>query len=66
MRDPFEKDLFDNQDKIEQQAIELLKKDPKKGKEFLTNYSNEKMNEVTQMYNALRNQIITKYTNNHE
>ena len=66
VRDPFEKDLFDNQDKIEQQAIELLKKDPKKGKEFLTNYSNEKMNEVTQMYNALRNQIITKYTNNHE
>ena len=66
VRDPFEKSLFDNQDKIEQQAIELLNKNPKEGKEFLTNYSNEKMNQVTKMYNELRNQIITKYTNNHE
>ena len=66
VRDPFEKDLFDKQDEIEKQAIELLKKNPKEGREFLTNYSNDKMNEVTKMYNELRNQIITKYTNNHE
>lgn len=65
-RDPFEKDLFDNQDKIEKEAIELLKKNQQKGKEFLTNYSNQKMDEVTQMYTELRNLIITKYTNNHE
>ena len=66
VRDPFEKDLFDKQDEIEKHAIELLKKNPKEGKEFLTNYSNQKMDEVTKMYNELRNQIITKYTNNRE
>ena len=66
VRDPFEKNIFDSQDKIEKEAIELLKKNPKKGKEFLTSYSNQKMNEVTLMYTELRNLIITKYTNNHE
>lgn len=66
VRDPFEKELFDNQDKIEKQAVELLKKNPKEGKEFLTKYSNQKMDEVTQMYTQLRNLIITKYTNNRE
>ena len=66
VRDPFEKNLFENQEQIEKQALELLKKNPTKGKEFLTKYTNQKMDEVTQMYLELRNQIITKYTNNHE
>lgn len=66
VRDPFEAEMFNNQKAIEDEAMNLFKKDPKLAREFLTNYSNGKMNKVTEMFTGLRNQIITKYTNNHE
>ncbi len=66
VRDPFEAEMFNNQKSIEDEALALYKKDPKSTQEFLTNYSNSKMNRVTEMFTGLRNQIITKYTNNHE
>ena len=66
VRDPFEAELFNNQKSIEDEAMNLFKKDPKLAREFLTNYSNGKMNKVTEMFTGLRNQIITKYTNNQE
>lgn len=66
VRDPFEADMFNNQKKIEDEALALYKKDPKLAREFLTNYSNGKMNKVTEMFLNLRDQIITKYTNNQE
>ena len=66
VRDPFEIKMFDDQEKIEQEALKLYKKNPKKAQEYLTNYSNERMSDVTQMFLELRNQIITDYTNNHE
>jgi dipeptidase len=66
VREPFEAEIFDNQDKIEQEALALYKKNPKLAREFLTNYSNGKMNRLTQMFLKLRNEMIVKYTNNQE
>jgi len=66
VRDPFESKMFEQQGKIEQEALKLYKKNPDKAKEYLTNYSNGLMSDVTKMFLELRNQIITDYTNNHE
>jgi len=66
VRNPFEEEMFKKQNAIEEEALKLYKKDPKKAQEYLTNYSNGLMNDVTQMFLELRNQIITDYTNNHE
>ncbi len=66
VRDPFESEIFTKQDQIELEAQMLYKKSPKEAQEYLTNYSNGKMNNVTEMYIGLRNTIITKYTNNQE
>jgi dipeptidase len=66
VRNPFEAEIFANQEKIEAHALDLLKKNPKKGREFLTDYTNNKMNQVTAMFLELRNSIISKYTNNIE
>ncbi|MGM0504845.1 MAG: peptidase, partial [Bacteroidota bacterium] len=66
VRNPFEEKIFKNQNAVEEEALKLYKKDPKKAQEYLTNYSNGLMNDVTQMFLELRNQIITDYTNNHE
>ncbi len=66
VRTPFENKMFADQSKIEEEALKLYKKDPKKAQEYLTNYSNGLMKEVTDMFVQLRNDIITNYTNNHE
>jgi dipeptidase len=66
VRTPFEAKMFENQKALEDEAMKLYKKDPKAAQEYLTNYSNGLMNDVTQMFLDLRNQIITDYTNNHE
>jgi dipeptidase len=66
VRDPFESEMFNSQKAIEEEALTLYKKDPNSAREYLTNYSNGKMNRVTEMFLDLRNQIITKYTNNQE
>ncbi|ALO14627.1 Dipeptidase A [Salinivirga cyanobacteriivorans] len=65
-RDPFEQNIFDKQAEIEKEALKLHKKKPEKAQEFLTEYTNGLMQEATQMYIELRNQLITDYTNNHE
>lgn len=66
VRNPFEQAMFDKQSEIEQSALALYKKKPLAAKEYLTNYSNGLMNQVTSMYVELRNQIIVKYSNNRE
>ncbi|MBN2280744.1 MAG: C69 family dipeptidase [Candidatus Marinimicrobia bacterium] len=66
VRNPWEEKLFEDQEKIEKEALRLFHKNPKKAQEYLTKYSNEKMQEVTKMFLELRNDIIVKYTNNHE
>ena len=66
VRDPFEKEMFKSQKEIEDKALELLKENPGSAQEFLTGYSNGLMQEVTEMFLVLRDEIISKYTNNHE
>jgi dipeptidase len=66
IRTPFEENIFNNQAAIENEALELYKNNPEAAQEFLTNYSNKLMNDVTKMFIDLRNEIITNYTNNHE
>ena len=66
VRNPFENEMFTKQAQIEIEAQKLYKKNPKEAQEFLTAYSNDLMNKVTEMYIGLRNSIITKYTNNQE
>ena len=66
VRDPFENEIFAGQEKTEKEALEMYKKDPASARKFLTDYSDGKMNRVTEMFLELRNQIITRYTNNME
>ncbi len=65
-RDPFEEEIFAMQEKTEAEALEMYKKDPAETRRFLTGYSDGKMNRVTEMFLELRDQIITRYTNNRE
>ena len=66
VRAPFEEKMFNGQKSLEDEALSLYKKTPKKAKKYLTEYSNGLMRDVTDMFVGLRNEIITKYTNNHE
>ena len=64
VRDPFEQTFFDDQATVDAQAIKLLKKSPDKAKEYLTNLTIDRMNQVHKMYKDLRITLIEKYTNN--
>ena len=66
VRDPFEDEIFNNQKTIEDEALKLYKKKPKLAQNYLTDYSNGLMMDVTDMFLNLRNDIIVNYTNNHE
>ncbi len=66
VRNPFEAEIYVRQKSVEEKALSLYKKDPKKAQIFLTDYSNGLMQNVTKMYLELRNEIIVKYTNNTE
>jgi dipeptidase len=66
VRDPFEAEMFANQKQLEEEALALYKKDPLSARKFLTDYTNSKMNRVTEIFLNLRDQIITRYTNNRE
>ena len=63
-RDPFENKMFEDQASIEKKASELYKQNPKKAKEYLTKYSESKVDEAMKIYEDLKNILITKYTNN--
>lgn len=65
-RDPFEQAMFDRQSELEREALDLHEGDPRAAREFLTDYSNGLMQEATEMYVGLRNELIVKYTNNRE
>jgi dipeptidase len=66
VRDPFEAELFANQQKIEDEALALYTENLRLAREYLTKYSNSKMDLVTAMFHNLRNEILVKYTNNRE
>ena len=66
VRTPFEDEIFNSQKTIEEEALKLYNKKPELAQKYLTNYSNGLMNDVTNMFLNLRNEIIVKYTNNNE
>jgi len=65
VRDPMEVSFFEEREATDRRALELYKKDPQKAKEFLTQYTRERMEKVVKTYLDLRDLLITKYTNNH-
>ncbi len=64
VRDPFEQQFLDDQATVDEKAVELLKKNPEKGKEYLTGITIDRMNQVHKMFQDLRITLIEKYTNN--
>jgi dipeptidase len=62
--EPLESSFFKEQTSLDAKALELYKKDPDQAKRFLTRYTNEKMEQIVEMYRSLRKLLITKYTNN--
>ncbi len=66
MRDPLEARFFEEQSRIDEEALELYLSDPERAREFMTRYSIGTMEETVEMYRTLRNLLITKYTNNRQ
>ena len=66
MRDPFEARLFNDQAEVEAEALRLHERSPQEAAVFLTTYTQEAMDEVRDMFIALRGTLIVKYTNNRE
>jgi len=64
VRDPLEQSFFDEQKEIDEKVVELVKKNPKKAKQYVTEITIERMNKVHKMFQDLRITLITKYTNN--
>jgi dipeptidase len=65
-RNPFEEEIFSRQEEIEKEALKRYKKNPRAAKEYLTRYSNGLMDRVVDIYLALRDTLMVKYTNNRE
>ncbi|MBE9518024.1 MAG: C69 family dipeptidase [Bacteroidetes bacterium] len=63
VRDPYEKQLFEERDHVDQEALALYNKNPEKALEYLTAYSKGKMETVLDMYNGLHDDLIVKYSN---
>lgn len=64
LRDPLEDSFFAEQDSIDAKALELYNKNPKNAKQFLTDYTQSKMEQTVKMYRELKELLITNYTNN--
>jgi len=62
VRKAFEEEVFKNQEEIEAKALALYKKNPKKARAFLTDYSNGWMNRLTKAYWKLGDDLWSKYT----
>ena len=65
-RDPLEASFFSTQEEVEKKALELYQKSPEEAEAFLTDQARIRMEKVVELYRKLRNQLITKYTNNKE
>ncbi|MCU4175253.1 dipeptidase [Carboxylicivirga sp. N1Y90] len=63
-RDPMEAEFFSEQDEIDKKAQELLKESPEKASEYLTKITIERMEKVHKLFQDLRTDIISEFTNN--
>jgi len=66
VRDPLQQKFFDAIPEVDKKAAELYNEDPEKAKEYLTKFTNEKMEESVAMFKKLIRILITKYTNNNQ
>lgn len=63
VRDPYEEALFTEREEVDQKALKLYEKQPEKALEYITAYSQGKMETVLEMYNQLHDELIVKYSN---
>ncbi len=66
LRRPFEDRIFADQEKIEKEALRLHGADPRRAKAYLTRYCRGLMEQVPPLYIAIRDRLITLFTNNRE
>jgi dipeptidase len=64
--DPLEASFFATQEEVEKKAPDIYQRSPEEAEAFLTDHTRECMEKVVDLYRKLRNQLITKGTNNHE
>jgi dipeptidase len=65
VRDPVEARYFDEMAAVDEKAAGLYEKSPKKAAKYLTELTLERMEEMHGIYTAMRDSLITNYTNNH-
>jgi dipeptidase len=58
---PLQKELFENQEDLEAEALRLLEKNPKKARSYLTEYSREWGEKVVARACKLGDELWTKY-----
>ena len=63
-RDPMEARFFSEQAASDEKAQMLIKKNPKKAQEYLTELTIERMNDVHHLFQELRLDLISEFTNN--
>jgi dipeptidase len=66
VRDPFETRLFEEREKVDNEALALYGKDPDQALEYLTRYTRSNMEEVLEMFNNLHDRLIVKYSNSRQ
>ncbi|MBN2185375.1 MAG: C69 family dipeptidase [Candidatus Krumholzibacteriota bacterium] len=64
VRDPVEAEFFEQQAEIDKKAAKLFKEESKKAEKYLTGITLERMEKIHWIYYELRDQLITKYSNN--
>lgn len=62
VRDPLQKEVLDKQKEVEEKALALYKKNPKKARKYLTRYCNDFMNKIVNAYWKLGDDLWSKYT----
>jgi len=65
VRDPVEARYFEEIAAIDEKAAALYKRSPRKAAKYLNELTWERMEEMHGIYSELRDELITKYTNNH-
>ncbi|MBU8921548.1 MAG: C69 family dipeptidase [Bacteroidales bacterium] len=64
VRDPMEAAFFEEQAGIDEKAAALYERSPKKAAKYLTGITLDRMEKIHGIYSELRDQMITKYSNN--
>lgn len=64
VREPLERDFFEDQEKVETKALELYERSPERSREYLSSYVTDCMKKVERSYWQLCFSLIPKYTSN--